>query len=155
MIRKAAQKDIPSLLSLLSQVLEIHAQGRSDVFKLGRTKYTEQELSLILHNEKTPVFVSENERGEILGYAFCVQEEIANDNILQDCKYLYIDDLCVNKNQRRKGIGKELFAFVSAYAQETGCTQIRLNVWALNESAMRFYEKCGFSPLKTLMQKNI
>ena len=31
-IRKAKEKDIPRLLDLLSQVLEIHAQIRPDIF---------------------------------------------------------------------------------------------------------------------------
>ena len=42
-IRKAEEKDIPRLLALLGQVLQIHAEIRPDVFIPGTTKY----LSLI------------------------------------------------------------------------------------------------------------
>ena len=43
-IRKAKEKDIPRLLALLGQVLQIHAEIRPDVFIPGTTKYTVREL---------------------------------------------------------------------------------------------------------------
>ena len=39
-IRKAEAKDIPRLLALLEQVLQIHAEIRPDIFIPGTTKYT-------------------------------------------------------------------------------------------------------------------
>ena len=30
---------------------------------------------------------------------------------------------------------------------------VTLNVWHLNESALKFYEKCGMKPLKICMEK--
>ena len=39
-IRKAEEKDIPRLLALLEQVLQIHAKIRPDIFIPGTTKYT-------------------------------------------------------------------------------------------------------------------
>ena len=44
-IRKAEEKDIPRLLALLGQVLQIHAEIRPDVFIPGTTKYTVRELA--------------------------------------------------------------------------------------------------------------
>ena len=39
-IRKAEKKDIPRILALLGQVLQIHAEIRPDIFIPGTTKYT-------------------------------------------------------------------------------------------------------------------
>ena len=39
-IRKAEEKDIPRIMELLGQVLQIHAEIRPDVFIPGTTKYT-------------------------------------------------------------------------------------------------------------------
>ena len=47
-IRKAEEKDIPRLLALLGQVLQIHAEIRPDVFVSGTTKYTACELAGLL-----------------------------------------------------------------------------------------------------------
>ena len=44
-IRKAEKKDIPRILALLGQVLQIHAELRPDIFIPGTTKYTPCELA--------------------------------------------------------------------------------------------------------------
>ena len=46
-IRKAEKKDIPRILELLGQVLQIHAEIRPDIFIPGTTKYTLCELTEI------------------------------------------------------------------------------------------------------------
>ena len=76
-----------------------------------------------------------------------------NNNILTDIKTLYIDDLCVDENVRGQHIGKSLYEYVVAFAKEQGCYNVTLNVWALNESAMKFYEACGLVPQKIGMEK--
>ncbi|MFQ9032899.1 MAG: GNAT family N-acetyltransferase, partial [Waltera sp.] len=47
-IRKAEKKDIPRILALLGQVLQIHAEIRPDIFIPGTTKYTPYELTELL-----------------------------------------------------------------------------------------------------------
>ena len=47
-IRRAQEKDIPRLIELLEQVLQIHADIRPDIFIPGTTKYTNEELALII-----------------------------------------------------------------------------------------------------------
>ena len=41
-IRRATDKDIADVLRLLSQVLEVHAAIRPDIFVSGTTKYSEE-----------------------------------------------------------------------------------------------------------------
>jgi len=43
-IRRAVKEDIPGVLNLLSQVLEVHAKIRPDIFISGTTKYSSDEL---------------------------------------------------------------------------------------------------------------
>ena len=62
-IRKAEVRDIPALNKLLWQVLDVHHQGRPDLFKGGTKKYTDEELKRILADSKTPVFVAETDSG--------------------------------------------------------------------------------------------
>ena len=51
-IRKAEEKDIPRILELLKQVLQIHADIRPDIFIPGTTKYTIDELAGLLKNKE-------------------------------------------------------------------------------------------------------
>ena len=141
-IRFAEQSDIPSLLDLLSQVLEVHANGRPDIFKYNVTKYNALELGELLADKTRPVFVAEAD-GKVCGYAFCILQCPLTNSVLNPIKTLYIDDLCVDKNCRGAKIGTRLFERVKLFAKETGCYNITLNVWSFNESAMRFYESLG------------
>lgn len=153
MIRRAEEKDMDGMNRLLMQVLMIHHNGRPDLFQGGhKKKYTDEQLKKIIHDENTPILVAVDEQGHVLGYAFCVLKQYINDNILTDIRTLYIDDLCVDENIRGQNIGRQLYEAAVALAREEGCYNVTLNVWACNEPAMRFYEKCGLKPQKIGME---
>lgn len=153
-IRKAQARDIPRLLDLLLQVNEIHHQGRPDLFKGPATKYSRQDLLQIIQNDQTPVFVyADQDTDTVLGYVFCLfKQEIASP-LMTDIKTLYIDDLCVDEQARGRRIGRALYEYAVSFAREKGCYNLTLNVWALNDRALRFYRQCGLTPQKIGMEK--
>lgn len=151
-IRRAQEKDMKDLDRLLFQVNMVHHKGRPDLFKAGQRKYTDDQLLEIIQDDRRPVFVAENEEGNVVGYAFCIFQQRLNDNILTDIKSLYIDDLCVDEACRGQHVGSALYEYVKDFAREQGCYNLTLNVWALNEGAWRFYEKCGLRPQKIGME---
>ena len=124
---------------------------KKEILKNHRLK----ELKKLLKDDTKPIFVATDENNNILGHCFCVFREVKNDKSLCDRKVLYIDDLCVDKNIRNSGIGKKLYEYVLNFAKENNFTSITLDVWNFNENALKFYEKIGFLPLKTLMEKQI
>lgn len=151
-IRKAQEKDIPKITELLSQVLELHARIRPDIFISGTTKYTPEELSDIFQNPKRPVYVAVNEQDEVLGYAFCVIRKQPFSNNMVPFQSLYIDDLCVDQNIRGQHIGRQLFEFVKEEARRLDCYEVSLCVWEGNDHARSFYEKMGLKPKETVME---
>ena len=126
-IRKAEEKDIPRLLALLGQVLQIHAEIRPDIFIPGTTKYTVCELAELL--KKQPFSTN-----------------------MVPFKSLFIDDLCVDKQARGQHIGESLFEYVKQQAKALGCYEVTLNVWAGNTSAEHFYEKMGMKTKERQME---
>ena len=152
-IRRAEERDMEGINKLLFQVLMVHHNGRPDLFKTGCKKYTDEELKAIIYDDGTPIFVAVNEENQVAGYAFCIFQQHIDNNILTDIKTLYIDDLCVDENIRGQHIGKRLYEYVVQFAKEQGCYNVTLNVWSLNESAMKFYEACGLVPQKVGMEK--
>ena len=74
-IRKAKEKDIPRILELLEQVLQIHADIRPDIFIPGTTKYTIDELRELLKHKEKPIYVAVDEDDVCVGYAFCQLQE--------------------------------------------------------------------------------
>ena len=151
-VRSAEEKDIPRLLALLSQVQAIHAQGRPDLFEGAHTKYRPGDLKAILRDGDRPVFVAVDQDDQVLGYAFCILQQPSGDGNLRPRKALYIDDLCVDQARRGEHIGQMLYAHVREAARAMGCYHITLNVWSLNQTAARFYEKMGLKPLKVTME---
>ncbi|MBO5889188.1 MAG: GNAT family N-acetyltransferase [Clostridia bacterium] len=151
-IRLAVEKDINKIENLLSQVDLIHHNGRPDIFKIGN-KYTTLQLIDLLKDKNRPILVCVDDNDVVLGYCFCIYQQHLNDSILTDIKTLYIDDLCVDEKMRGKNIGKKLYDAAVQLAKETGCYNVTLNVWSLNPSALRFYEKCGLTPQKICMEK--
>lgn len=151
-IRRAREQDMDGINDLLRQVCLVHHKGRPDLFKSGAKKYTDEQLKAIIHDDCRPIFTAVDEQGKVLGYAFCVFLQHPNDNIFTDIKTLYIDDLCVDETIRGQHIGKSLYESVLAFAREKGCYNVTLNVWSLNEPAMKFYQACGLKPQKVGME---
>lgn len=152
-IRRARKEDIPAVLNLLSQVLEVHAVIRPDLFISGTRKYTAAELERIFVDENRPVFVAEDAEGRVIGYCFCILQTVEHSNNLRDSLSLYIDDICVDESSRRQQVGRMLSDYVFAWAREKGCYDVTLNVWEGNDAALAFYRKLGFTPRKTVMEK--
>ncbi len=142
-IRRAEKKDIPQIIELLGQVLQIHADIRPDIFISGTTKYTNDELEQMIKDEMKPIYVAVNENDMCVGYAFCQLKEQPFLNNMVQFKSLFIDDLCVDKSTRGQHIGEQLFEYVKSEAKRMGCYEVTLNVWAGNTSAEKFYEKMG------------
>ena len=140
-IRRARECDMKDINRL---------QGRPDLFRAGKKKYTDEQLRELIHDDSRPIFVAVDDQERVLGYAFCIFQQHLDDNILTDIRTLYIDDLCVDETIRGQHIGKSLYEAVLAFAR--GCYNVTLNVWTLNEGAMKFYEKCGLKPQKVGME---
>ena len=150
MIRKANKGDIQRIIELLHQVNMVHHVLRPDLFKPYTTKYNEQELEVMLDDDSKPIFV--NDEGTVLGYAFCQITEVKGNQLLEDIKTLYIDDICVDENARGKHVGKAIYEYVRDYAKAIGCNNITLNVWEGNEPALHFYKNMGMQVQKTTME---
>ena len=151
-VRMAQEKDIERIHSLLAQVAMVHHKGRPDLFKPGKSKYTDEELKDLLQDSNRPILAAVDDNDCMQGYAFCIFQQHKDHNIMTDIKTLYIDDLCVDETMRGKHIGKLLYNAALDYAREHGCYNLTLNVWSCNESAMKFYESCGLKPQKVGME---
>ena len=151
-IRKAEEKDIPRIIELLGQVLQIHAAIRPDIFIPGTTKYTVDELKELLKNKENPIYVAVNKANVCVGYAFCQLREQPFSNNMVPFKSLFIDDLCVDQQERGQHIGESLFNYVKNEAKRLGCYEVTLNVWAGNTSAEKFYEKMGMKTKERQME---
>jgi len=150
-IRFARVEDIPQMTDLLHQVGQVHHDIRPDLFRDKAIKYDEAALKALLTDPKRPILAAD-EGGKMIGYAFCILQDVQGDTAMCDRRTLYIDDLCVDETVRGKGVAAAIYQGVLAYAREIHCDAVTLNVWCGNDRAQRFYEKCGLRPQKIGME---
>jgi ribosomal protein S18 acetylase RimI-like enzyme len=62
--------------------------------------------------------------------------------------FLVIENMIVDVNYRKNGIGKNLFTEIEKIAKEKKCTQIILVTESTRKDACSFYESIGFDPIK-------
>ncbi len=58
--------------------------------------------------------------------------------------------VAVHKDERRRGIGRQLVAEIEARLRAIGCPKLNLIVWDDNTWAMRFWEALGYRREKTV-----
>ncbi len=151
-VRMAEEKDIGRLKDLLSQVLEIHAEGRPDIFVSGTTKYNNAQLAAKIHDENIPMLVLADDEDVVQGYAMCEIQHNKSNN-MHDIITLYLDDLCVDETCRGKQYGKVLYEAVKEYGRKIGAYHVTLNVWECNGEGLKFYEAMGMKVLKRTMEE--
>ncbi len=151
--RKAQEKDIPKIIDLLQQVLEIHAAIRPDIFISGTTKYDFDEVKKMLGDEQKPIYIAADDDDSALGYAICEIKETPSDAANKvKFRQMYIDDLCVDQQARGQHIGQKLFEHVKSEAKKIGCYEVTLCVWTGNDNAERFYENLGMKTKERVME---
>lgn len=150
-IRFAKPEDVPGILKLLKQVGRVHHVGRPDIFRENAQKYGASQVLAMLDSKDTPVFVAVQE-DQVLGYGFCILKSHREDPVMKDRIELYIDDLCVEETCRGRGVGRTIYEAILRYAKMRRCYHVTLNVWACNESAMKFYQSLGMQVQKLGME---
>ena len=137
-MRLASFEDAEAIYKLLCTIADLHREARPDMFPNLVSKYTVEQIKELLNKKNHAIFVAEY-NDEVAGYVFC---EIITEGVGAT---LYVDDLCVDAEARKMGIGKALMDMAVEYGRETGCRQLMLNVWEFNSGAISFYEKYGLT----------
>ena len=114
--------------------------------------YNDYEMSLTAKNSFNYVY---EENNIIKGYIMARIKEVGLIPVMNKRTILFIEDIVVDKNYYNEGIGTKLFTFIEEKARLLNIDSIELNVWNLNENALKFYEKMGFKVQRMQMEKRI
>jgi ribosomal protein S18 acetylase RimI-like enzyme len=69
---------------------------------------------------------------------------------MKDMKNINIEDLCIEKEYQKRGIGKKLFDEAVNYGRKIEANILELGVWDFNKNAVEFYEHLG---MKTRLRR--
>ena len=139
----AKLEDFQEVNRLARQVAEYHAQWDKTIELVDEVYSMDFFLECIQENpERDTIYVARKE-GKVVGFMrFYIWE--TNSSVSAKRKMLSIDDLGVDVTLRNQGIGQEMMVKLRELAKGWGCERIHLFVDAENESAYRYYLKCGF-----------
>lgn len=150
-IRLMTEKDYGQTDRLMQQVHELHLVNRPDLYAPLEHPYSKSEFVEMIENENIVAILAEDDY-EVLG--ICIVTMRTKTCMVEKCT-AYMEDLCVEKNHRGKGIGKALFYKAEEISRQKGAKRLDLMVWAFNEDAMRFYESLGMRPQRYIYEKKL
>lgn len=144
-IRLAQPQDVPGILALLRQVGDMHHLGRPDMFRSNAQKYGASQILNMLDSVTNPIYVAIDEE-HVVGCGSCMVRTYFRDPVMEDHTTLYIDNLCVDKDHRRRHIGTAIYEKIMGFAKLHQCHNVTLNVWSCNQDAIKFCESIGLKP---------
>lgn len=147
MIRKAKMTDIAAIADTYTALLTYEQQnGGHSNWKLGVYP------TIAVPEAKVPtgtMYVLE-ENGQIVA-SMVLNNDQAEEYAAIEWQYpgkgnqvLVIHTLCIPPQMSGHGYGRQMVEYAKKYAEESGCTTIRIDTYAHNEPAKRLYLKNGF-----------
>jgi len=138
-IRKAELKDLDTLLVFEQGV--ISAERPFDpTLKAGHTHY--YDIEKMINATHIELVVAELDN-ELIGSGYARIEDAKP--YLEHAKHAYLGFMYVVPQHRGKGINKMVMDALVAWSLSQNITELKLDVYQQNESAIKAYERFGFT----------
>lgn len=152
-VRLAEPDDYIDVKNLLHEVHFEHVQAEPAIFvneeALSREEYLariQDENSLILIAEKDKAFA---------GFCMCRMVTAERQPGLTARKLFRINNIAVDSEKRRLGVGEALYRAAQDAAHKHTCDAIDLNAWTFNHGACSFYEALGMRCVNKRFQEEV
>ena len=121
----------------MNQLSELYQQFWGELSDVNKMR----EQFLKMRNSETYILLSAVDDNKLIGSVM----GIICEELYGECKpFLLVENMIVDKNSRRKGIGKALLTELEKLARESDCTQMILVTESDRPDACGFYEAYGF-----------
>ena len=162
-IRAASEGDLDELDQIFDVVDALHREHLPHVFREPDGPAREREYMLdVLSDESYRLFVAvakepvqQDTDGAILGFVQVAIQDTPPIPLLVPRRVARVENLGVRKDARRAGVGRALMDHAQRWAEESGATEIDLNVHEFNQVAIRFYRNLGYATSSRRMSKRL
>ena len=137
-IRKIEEADFNGIKKLVFQIHKLHIENRPDIYN-DIDPFDRTYFDFLMKDERTIALVYEMD-GNIVGFCVVTLREPSKNPLMKARNIAYMEDLCVDENYRKKGIGKSLFDEIKIQARDKGSNILELMVWSFNINAIDFYK---------------
>lgn len=144
-VRRAASNDVHVLAALNGVVHEMHLARRPDYFKPVRADDVAAWFRSRLDEPTTAAWIAEAD-GRPVGYVLTFFHERGENPFHRGRRWCEIDQIAVDPEWRRRGIGRALMAAALEEADKRGLRDVELFSWAFNTEAHAMFRGLGFEP---------
>ncbi len=135
-LRKAKKEDVKTILQFIKDL----AEYENLLDEVGATE--EILYDSIFTRKKSEALIVEYDQ-KAIGYAIYFY----NFSTFTGRPGLYVEDIYIIPEMRKRGFGKEIFIYLARVAQEQNCARMEWACLNWNEPSMQFYEKMGAFPM--------
>ncbi|HXZ06398.1 MAG TPA: GNAT family N-acetyltransferase [Ktedonobacteraceae bacterium] len=154
-LRTATLEDYEGLFLLYAQLDQVHTEALPEFFRsVEEPARSRQYFAEIIANKDAALFVAEYE-GTLVGAIHCFIDDAPKIPFIVPRRFVLIDDMVVDENFRRRGVGQALLERVDQWVREKGLTEVVLGVWEFNTAARFLYEKLGYHTTWRRMRKQL
>ena len=101
-----------------------------------------ERIDAVANSENTYLLVCDD-AGEIIATALvCLCQDVMFDNQ----PFALVENVVVNADCKRAGIGKSMMDYIEAFCLEQDCSKIMLQTSSGNQNARDFYTAMGYDP---------
>lgn len=148
-IRKATLQDLNTLLKFEQELIAAERPYDSTL-KNGQVHY--YDLEKMITADHIELLVAELDN-EIIGSGYARIEDAKP--YLQHPQHAYLGFMYVKPQHRGQGINKMIMDELATWSASVNITELRLDVYHKNKSAIKAYEKSGFEKHMLHMRRGI
>lgn len=125
-------QDLPALAGLFQQFW-------NETSSLEKMQKTFSKL----RGNQAYILLGAKDAGRLVGFAM----GIICEELYGECEpFMVIEDVIVDRNQRRSGVGAALMSALEQFAVERNCCQVIFVTETERTEAVRFYSSMGYDP---------
>ncbi|CAN5422991.1 hypothetical protein BH09BAC6_BH09BAC6_27360 [soil metagenome] len=148
-LRAATRNDLPTRLQFEQGVINTE-RPFDPTLKSDHTNYYDIKSMITAEHIQLLVAVQGN---EIIGSGYARIEEAKP--YLRHTQYAYLGFMYVVPQHRGRGVNKLIIEALQQWSRDRGITETRLEVYNLNEPAIKAYEKVGFTKYMVTMRMGL
>lgn len=149
-LRRADLNDLERLLKFEQAIIDTERPWDPTIRIGGDVHY--YDLEALLASPDVEVIVAEVD-SVIIGSGYARIK--SSEPYLSHREYSYLGFMYIVPEQRGKGINRMIVDELEAWSLSRGVTEMRLEVYDENASAIRAYEKSGYGKLVVEMRKSL
>jgi diamine N-acetyltransferase len=144
-VRLATVGDVELIARLNESIQQFHCELVPEYFRPASTHAVVAALRELLAEHDTFCFVAWIDEKPV---GYCLFKVVERDASAwaTGSRRLHIDQLSVDSNWRRRGVGTLIMKTTNEFALEHNINEVVLDYWSRNSIARAFYKSLGFMP---------